>query len=283
MDNWWRYCLSFCVVMGLAGCDHLSNETYSHMEESERRRLASEYISLAKRLESGSPAAMLSLEKATRLDPRNEIAWKDLASPYLRTGQYDQWHAYMEKAIALNPGSSQAERGRDRLHFLRDYAGALYDFDMTDSLTQDRPDYIRNTSVDYLRGLCYYGLDNDAKAEQYFDLYIQVEEEKTGTKQLDNMVYGYKAAMANAAHQYAQAEQYSKAGMSLRPERADLEYQLAYSLFMQGRISEAAAAVERCEALFRDGDYHRSHYYEVIDQLHLGRIEKLKEEVTCFM
>jgi len=226
---------------------------------------------------------MKLLEKATRLDPRNEQAWGELASPYLLRGLCDEWHNHMDKAIDLHPEEMQARRGRDKLFYFRDYAGALYDLDVTDTLTVEKPVYIRNTSVDYLRGLCYYGLKNYKKSEEYFNKYIQTEHQKPGSKQIDNTAFLYLGMMTNELQNYQQAISILEEGLEQGDELADHHYQIAFAKFMSGDAKAANESIILCQELFESDEYQFNRFYEVIGQLYQRDIDALRADIECFL
>lgn len=282
MENWWKFCLSGLVILSIASCDRLSNETYHKLSEHEKRQLASNYLGLSKLLEQGSPKNMRLLEKAARISPQNELVWRELASPYLTRGFYKEWNAYSEKAIALNPEAWQAWRGHSKLFYFRDYGGALFDFDVTDTLTVDKTDYVHVTSVDYLRGLCYYGLKNYDKSKEYFHLYLEEENAKTGTKEIDASAYLYLGIIENYYQNYEQALELLDKGIAVNEEMADLNYQKAFAHFMSGNISDAVAEIEQAKTLFEEENYHKSRFYEVIDQIYERDLLELEAEIACF-
>lgn len=287
MENYWKYCLSLVLLSFLGACDHLSKETYTHLEIGERRKLSSDYVGLSKRLEQGSPDQMKALEKACRLNPRNEQAWTLLSAPYLYRGLYDEWHSHLEKAIELHPEESAPIRGMNKLFYFRDYAGALYDFDLTDTLTVDKPDYIyinrKAKSVDYMRGLCYLGLKNYDTADQYFIKYYETESSKTGSIEIDNTAFLYRGMMANEQQDYTKAITILNEGLEYGWPTADLYFQLAFAEFMSGNSIGAKQSLARCRELFDDGKYNRHRLYEVIGQLYERDINELNVEIECFL
>ncbi len=282
MENWWKYCLSGFLILLMVSCDRLSNETYHKLSEHEKRKLASNYLGLSKLIEAGTPKNMRLLEKAARIDPRNELVWKELAEPYLARGFYKEWNECYEKAIALNPKAWQAWRGHSKLFYFRDYGGALFDFDATDTLTVDKTDYVRVTSVDYLRGLCYYGLKNYDKAKEYFDRYLEAENGKTGTKEIDATAHVYLGLIANYFQDYTQAIKILEEGIQLNDELADLHYHKAYAHFMEGEITSASADILTAKRLFEEKNYHKNLFYEVIEQIYERDLSELEAEISCF-
>ena len=126
----------------------LSNETYHHLSNDEKRKMSADYTQLSKYCERGSPKNMRLLEKAIRINPDNDLAYRELSLPYLYAGMISEWSSHMAKAVALNAEAWQGWRGYQKLYFLRDYSGALFDFDATDTLTFNKVDYPQNISVD---------------------------------------------------------------------------------------------------------------------------------------
>lgn len=282
MENWWKYCLSVIVIIFMTSCDRLSKETYHKLSEHEKRKLASNYLSLGNLLEDGSPKKMRLLEKAARIDPRNELVWKEMAGPYLIRGKYKEWNEYYEKAIELNPEAWQAWRGHSKLFYFKDYGGALFDFDATDTLTVDKTDYVGVTTVDYLRGLCYYGLKNYNKSKEYFDKYLKIENAKEGTKEIDATAHVYLGLIANYYQDYKLAIETMEEGIKVNDELADLHYHKAYAHFMKGEIESAAADLQRAKDLFEEDKYHKNRFYEVIEQIYKRDLTELENEISCF-
>lgn len=289
MENWWKYCLSLITILVSVilwmSRDKLSNETYHHLDASEKLALSAKYVTIGNTLPQGTPKQMRILEKAIRLNPRNDEAWSSLGEPYLYQGLYKEWNSYINKAVQLNPERWQAQRGSEKLFFFRDYAGALYDLDATDTLTIDKTDYVDRNSVDYLRGLCYYALKNYDKAQEYFELYLKTENAKTGSKQIDKTAYLYQGMIANYKQDYKGAIEVLKKGIGEYDHYADIFYQLAFAHFMIGEPETANEQIQKAKKLFEQNDYHRHKFnlYEVIDQIYLSDIEKLQKEIECFL
>ena len=286
MANWLKYYLSIFTLLCLLSCDHLSNETYHHLTPHEMRKLSADHVTYSNMFSEGSPEHMRTLEKAARINPKNEQAWKGLALPYLLTGQYKEWNYYASLAVSLNPKAAQAQRGHSKLFYLRDYGGALYDFDATDTLTLNKTDYVnlfrKQISVDYLRGLCYFGLKNNDMATTYLMRYINEENAKTGSKEIDPSAYLYLGKIENKKQNYRDALELLNKGIDPYNKMADIHYEKAYAHFMLGEIPKAAEQNKIAETYFKEKQYHRSTLYEVLDQLYMSHIEKLDADIECF-
>ena len=281
MENWWKFYLSLFICTLAVGCVEITNETYHHLKQAERQKMSSDYVSLAQYTMQGSKKQMRILEKAVRIDPQNDQAWRNLSFPFLSYGLYKEWHEHSSMAIKLNAEAWQGWRGRSKLYYFRDYGGALYDLDATDTLTINKNDYAQRESVEYLRGLCYLGLKNHAKAEEYFKLYISNEKKSTGSYEIDAKVYIYLAIINN----YNQAYEETKKVFSEVPKNdllADHHFHIAFAHFMLGEIDEAAKHIDQAKIAFEEGDYHNETFYEVPNELYLAHIENLSAEISCF-
>ena len=289
MASFPKYCLSLVLLiaggmMAMWSCDNLSNELYTHLDPNERRKLSSDYLALGKALGGGTPRSMRALEKATRIFPENELVWLELAYPYLYAGKYEEWNYHMNKAIELNPQTWQGLRGYQKLYFLRDYGGALYDLDATDTLTIDKTDYAGRQSVHYLRGLCYLGLKDYKLATDFLEKYLEDESSKTGTIDIDPMAYVYLGIIENEKQDYRSALEVLTKATAEKYSLADAHYHSAYAHFMLGNIDDASEQISIARERYEEKEYNKSQYlkYEVPHQLYLAQIDALDNDIKCF-
>jgi len=279
MANLLKYCLSLWLLLSLSSCYEFSSETYHHLTQDEKRRMSADYTQLAKRLERGSSKNMRLLEKAVRINPDNDLAWRELSLPYLYSGQLEQWNYHMEKAIKLNPQAWQGWRGYQKLFFFRDYSGALFDFDATDTLTVGKTDYAQNISVDYLRGLSYLGLKDYERAIEYFQKYIDDETKKSGAKYVDETAFLYLGIIANHENKYERAINYFNRAEKYETSNADIDYHKAKALLHIGKIAEAEDLLMEARKKFKDDKYMYQYYYEAIEQIYLSDLNSLEANI----
>lgn len=300
----WKYCpsvsltireglgyslwVALCVglLLSMMSCDRLSKESYRHLDAHERRKLSSDYLALTHRIEAGTPKQMRLLEKAARINPKNDLVWSALAEPYLLRGYIAEWHSHTSKAVELDPKSNQAYRGYHKLFYFRDYGGALYDFDAMDTLTIDKADIVsrwpKDYGVDYLRALAYYGLKNYPKSKEYMERYIKSESEKTGTHKVLNEAYLYLGMIHFYYQDYDLAISTLEKGIDPYEKLADIHYQIARASFMKGDIAKASVQIALTQSLFEENQYHKNKFHEVIEQLYMSDIDKLTQEIECF-
>jgi len=281
MANSLKYCLSlFILTIILSSCIELSNETFHKLSIDERRKLSADYTQLAKRLETGSPKYMRILEKAIRINPDNDLAWRELSLPYLYSGMTSEWHKHIQKAIDLNPEAWQGWRGYDKIFYFRDYSGALFDLDVTDTLTKNKVDYLQNTSVDYLRGLCYFGLENWEKSIEYFNKFVEDERIKVGDKFIDETAFLYLGIIDIENGRFQDAIKQLQRGFKYEDGFAEFHYYLALIYCELGATKQAKAEIEKSKLKFEEENYRRAYRYENIRQLYLDDIEDLEEKIN---
>lgn len=275
-----RYYLNIvflCLIF--SSCLKLSNENFRHLSIDEKRALSAEYTQLAKRLEMGSPKNMMLLDKAIRINPNNDLAWREKALPYLYAGMFDEWNSNIEKAIELNPEAWQAWRGFDRLFYFRDYAGALFDLDATDTLTRNQVDYPQNISVDYLRGLCYFGLSDYPKALEYFDTFVNDEKLKVGDAYIDETVFLYMGRIKMCLGKYDEAIQHLERGLKYENSLADFNYYLARIYCIHDELDKALQELSIAKEKFEDGNRLRGYRYEAIGQLYDSDLDEFEKDL----
>ena len=272
--------LSILTILLLSGCDKLSNETFHHMTPDQRRKLSSEYTQLAKKLESGSSKHMRLLEKAVRVNNTNDQAHFELSLPYLYNGIYDKWNYHISRATELNPQAWQGWRGYYKLFYLKDYGSALFDLDATDTLTIDQTDYAQNMSVDYMRGLCYLGLENFEKAREYLNLYIEKEGDEVGRKFIDESAFLYLAIMAFEESKYELALENIEESIKYEEGQSDMYYYKARALIELDRKDEAEKALMKADSLYEEGQYMRGYYYEMPRQLYKKKLDDLAKQIS---
>ncbi len=287
MENWMKYCLSLALILSalffIKTSDRLSNETYRELDINDRRKLSADYLALAKSLEMGSPKAMRLLDKAARINPENELVWKELSWPYLYSGDYKKWSEYIDKAISLNPQEWQGNRGYIKLSFFKDYGGALYDIEAHDTIKTEISFRGRVYATSYLKGLCYLGLENYELASSSFLSYLESIENKQGSFEVNPMANIYLGIIENYHQNYDEALNYLNPAMQEEKPLADSHYHAAYANFMLGKNELANEQVESALQLFDTGKYNQERMVEVQYQLYHRNIERLAQDIACFL
>jgi tetratricopeptide (TPR) repeat protein len=246
-----------------------------------KKKLAEQFLEGAANYYQGSVPEQFILEEGLSFDTLNPALWRERATPYLKRGfPVDAFH-YYKKEVDLAPQLWQGWRGYLYLYFYRDYNRAIADFNATDTLTTIT-DYPQGQSVDYMRGLCYYGLNDNETALKYFTQYIDEVTRQKDESWVDVYAFLYRGLTY---------ERLNKPELALKDFRTGSKYDTRLSdfYFHQVRLireqplfdeSEVSRLIKKAKENFMSGYFHHRDYVEVHDQLYLEDIEKLEKEVA---
>lgn len=215
----------------------------------------------------GSVDNMKWLNQAALEDYNNAEAWRELSIPYLKRGYPHLWFPLMKKTVDLDP-SWTGSRGYNYLFFQKDYKRALADFRTTDSLTPGFSDCPQGMSIKYLKGLCFYGLDQYDSALYHFQSYIDEESAKFGADWVDQNAYLYKSIIYNKLSRPEDAITEANKGLVVFGQFSDCFFQKAIAYKSLIQVDSAHVNLAKSKATFDLGYNHKHAYVEVPDQLY---------------
>jgi len=228
----------------------------------------------------GDVGEQLLLEEAEKYNSEHAEIWRERGIPYLKRGIAWGYKPNYEKCVNYDSVGWQGYRGYCTLYFYKDYAWALQDFDELDVLTPNFTDYPQATSIDYMRGVCYLGLEQPEKALEYFDQHIEREAKEVGYDYIYSVTYLLKGIALKKLNRLKEAQEIFEFGIKQHEQNADLEYQLAKLLHEQGKNAEAAKWVQKARQSFDAGYSNNRPYVEEFYQVYLLDIEELTAKVS---
>lgn len=269
------YCLRWLFL--IAAITSCQQKTWYRRDvpSEEKSELAKKLNEGASRYYQGSAPNMALLEEGLEMDSTLPELWREMATPYLKRGMPHQAFRYYAREVALAPADWQGWRGYLYLYFYRDYRRAIADFNATDTLTPIT-DYPQGQSVDYMRGLSYYGLQEYDSALLFFDRYIAQVSADRGEDWVDTYAFLYRGLTY---------EKLGEADLALRDFSTGLKYdnRLSDFYFHSARVMtdhkigsarETESMLQQALTNFRDGYFHHRDYVEVHDQLFIEDIEE---------
>lgn len=134
----------------------------------------------------GSKESQVQFDSAIALCPGFDYAYMEKSIPYLKRGDFITWKKLIDKAVELNPSAHLGYRGWCRYQFLRDYKGAIRDFEELESLIGHEIGYSQNGDyhLNIAKALCYKALGMKQRA-------INIIEDQLSTKDYLPMPYDY--------------------------------------------------------------------------------------------
>lgn len=217
----------------------------------------------------GTPKAMTLLDEILELDSTNAEAWRERSIPYLKRGFPGQWFENYEKAIVHDAKEWVGWRGYNYLFFYKDYKRAIADFDATDSLTEGFTDFPQAMSVDFLRGIAYYGLGSYDSALFFLQRYIDAELKGSGGLDfIDQNAFLYKGRIFQKLNNHDSALMAFNTGLKIFDQSSDLHYHKSYSFSALENLAMAKTEAKLAKKYFELGYTHRRPYVEVLDQIY---------------
>jgi tetratricopeptide (TPR) repeat protein len=219
----------------------------------------------------GARTSQESFDKAIELCPSFDYAYFEKSVPYLKRGDFVTWKKLIDQAVALNPTAHLGYRGWCRYQFIRDYEGAIKDFE---TLSAYLPDIGYSQNGDYhlsmVRGLCYKAIGQKAKA-------ITIMESQLKMESYSPMPYDFLhlgvVHMENGNS--AVALEYLQKSIVLNDYLADPYYYMGKIYLSQGDKDRAREQLQKAKVYYEKGYKRFDPYTHPIDKVYLSDIEDL--------
>lgn len=204
-------------------------------------------------------------------DPSNHQIYFEQSVPFNKRGYYVEGFRLLDKAVELDPKIHLGYRGYMKLRFLRDFNGALKDFNRLDSLTPNFVDAPWGEDIDFLRGEAYFGLKNYGKSITHFKRSI----ENQGEGWADIQAFVYTGLSEYRLGNYDQAiEQFEKA-LSQSKYNVEAHLGLAKIYLETGDLMKSELHLDKAEKYF---NYKRNDpYNEYLNEVYEGDIAVLRD------
>lgn len=114
----------------------------------------------------GSQQSQENLDVAISLCPNFSYAYMEKAVPYLKRGDFITWKKLIDKAVELSPENHLDYRAWCKFQFVRDYKGAIQDFDLLEKYRPGNIGYSANGDYNLyvVKAICYSALNQKDKA-----------------------------------------------------------------------------------------------------------------------
>ena len=175
----------------------------------------------------GSQQSQENLDKAIVLCPSFSDAYMEKSVPYLKRGDFVTWKKLIDKAVELDPANQLGYRGWCKLQFLRDYEGAIEDFDQLEKYRPENLGYSKNGNYNLYvaKAICYSALNQKEKA-------IKILENLFKTKNYNFGLYDYYQLGVT----YFELTQYDKALENF--EKQFKIYDFAENIYFKSKVAK---------------------------------------------
>ena len=281
MEKLLKYCLSLLIVCSLVSCQLGGDYYKKEFTKEEQLELAEKLLKGLgyRNYYQGSVGEQMLLEEAGFYNNEHAEVWRERGIPYLKRGIASGYFPNYEKCVYYDSLGWQGWRGYVLLYFYRDYERALKDFNELDILTPDFVDHPQGTSIDYMRGICHFGLEQYQEAINYLDKHLESESKGVGYEYVYTVTFILKGLAHKKLGDLDKAQRIFELGIANHEQNADLKYQLAKLLYEKDERQKALEWLMKARADFKEGYFNSRNYVEEFQQVYLVDIDDLEKKV----
>ncbi len=196
-------------------------------------------------------------------------AYFEKSVPFNKRGDYSNGFKLLDKAVEIDPVKHLGYRGWIKLKKIKDYKGALNDFNQLDTLTPNVIDAPWGENINYLKGLCYKGLKQNETALNEFNIYINAEKDSSW---VNPNVFLYVGLIHLDFHNYKLALKSANTCLKYNGNSPEGHYLKAIIFKFLKKDKEFDQEIEMSKKLFKAGYKSSDVYNEVTDELYWSDI-----------
>jgi len=219
----------------------------------------------------GSRESQIKFDSAIKLCPNFDYAYREKSVPYLKRGDFVTWKKLIDKAVELDPMGNLGYRGWCRYQFVRDYKGAIADFETLDSMTEFEIGYSSNSDyqLNIAKALCYKAIGEKKKA-------IEIIEKQFSEKNYSPGLYDYfhLGVLKMEVGETELAINFLKKSISTNDYFAEPYYYLAMIYKKQNLTAAFQDNMKKAKAYYLKGYKRFDPYTQPMDKIFLADIEK---------
>jgi tetratricopeptide (TPR) repeat protein len=178
-------------------------------------------------------------DSALRIDPTNARIWQQRAIPYLKNGDFISWIKLINKAVEYAPERYLAYRGFCKAIFIKDYEGALLDFEAIQKMKPNESIYEMDHSMEFFRGICYLELGQLDSARFFMTQSIKKQLDTRSAEWAHYNDFFYMGVIHYELNDLGKAQYYIDASLKNYAQFPDAHYYKALILNKLGKGGEA--------------------------------------------
>ncbi len=210
----------------------------------------------------------------SKMDSLSSNDYQSISVQQTKNGDYQKAIHYLEKSIELDAKENENYYGWLLLYYYRDYRKALKHLNHFDDLTPNIIDAPVGENIHFLKGLCYYQLNQYKEAITEFEINKKFEIERFGIKNCNSYIYFYEARCFEKQTNLIEAEKNYKSAIKLSPYSTEANYYLALLYQSQQKNKLAKLAMNNALKLIKRGFKQQDVYIELFDEVYQSQIEE---------
>ncbi|WP_424001195.1 hypothetical protein [Maribacter sp. IgM3_T14_3] len=209
------------------------------------------------------------MKEALEICPYYAYPYRELAAPYVKSGNFLMWKKYIDKAVKYNPKEYLSVRASLRYKFFADYKGAIKDIDSLSSIVSNDIGYSSNGTyhLNVVKGLCLKSLGRTDEAIAIIAKQSEIED--------DFGMYNY----LHLGVLYMAKEDYHNALASFKKQSdinnlAENQYYTALCYKSLNEQAKADIHLKMALNLYQSEQSMFDPYNELFDQIYLSDIKR---------
>ena len=261
----------FCFLILLMNIKLKSQMNCNSFEGADCKK-ACELIKWAEQYQ-GYKYSQIAFDKALELCPNFDYAYREKSVPYLKRGDFVTWKILIDKAVNLNPKNNLGYRGWCKYQFLRDYQGAIRDFESLEALYgSNEIGYSPNGMyhLEIVKAICYNEIGKT-------DLAIHEFQKQLAKKNYTPLLldYYHLAVLYFEIKDYDNAKTYFEKQIANNDYYAEPYYYLALIYKRNNNIKQYKKNLVKAEEMYNKEYIMKDNYTHPIDKIYKKDIENL--------
>lgn len=200
--------------------------------------------------------------------------WHTYSVQNTKHGNYAEAIQALEKGLAINAKEIEGYYGWLLLYYYRDYEKALKHLNHYDNLTPQDVDAPVGENIHFLKGLCYYQMDQYQSAIKEFELNEKFEVSHFGQKNCNTYIYFYIARCYEKNGDLKQAETYYKKAIKQSRFPVEADYYLGLLYIKTNKSDAGKKLLQSALAHIKQGYKQQDIYIELFDEVYPVQIEE---------
>jgi tetratricopeptide (TPR) repeat protein len=232
---------------------------------------AGTYISYYGNEKCGNELMNLYLAKQDTLTAGD---WHAYSVQNTKNGNYAESIQALEKSLAINASEMEGYYGWVLLYYFRDYEKSLKHLNHYDDLTPNATDAPVGENIHFLKGLCYYQLNQYENSIKEFEKNEKFEVEHFGQKNCNSYIYFYIARNYEKLNDMKYAEKYYKKAIKYFQFPVEANYYLGLLHLKNNKNELGKNHLQNALKFIKMGYKQQDIYIELFDEVYQTQIEE---------
>jgi tetratricopeptide (TPR) repeat protein len=201
--------------------------------------------------------------------------WHAYSVQNTKHGNYSESIQALEKSLAINAKEVEGYYGWVLLYYYRDYEKSLNHLNHYDSLTPNDVDAPVGENIHFLKGLCYYQLNQYQNAIKEFEVNEKFEVSHFGKKYCNSYIYFYMARCYEKSADLKNAEFYYKKAVKQSQFPVEASFYLGSLYIRNGKPEAGKKLLKKALTHAKQGYKQQDIYIELFDEVYLTQIQEV--------